>query len=268
MNTSALTRAAAATLATALLAGCATPQHPDPRDPLEGFNRGVYQFNQVVAHLVIRPVAVAYDAVLPDPVQSCVHNIFSNLGDIWAGINSMLQGRGIDAINTWGRFLLNSTMGLGGCLDIGSQTGANKIPNDLGTTLGVWGFGQGPYIELPILGASTLRDSVGLVGYWFGDPLSIQDISNVGLRNTLWGVNFVDTRASLLDVTDTIDRTALDPYSFVRDAYLQRRAAMVRGQKGGESALPNYNDEDDTAAPSKAPEQAPAAPTPGTPAKQ
>ncbi|HEX7748296.1 MAG TPA: VacJ family lipoprotein [Bordetella sp.] len=254
-------RFAAAGLACALMAGCAAPSHPDSRDPWEGFNRGVYNFNDTVDHLMIRPVATLYSTVVPDPVQSCVHNIFSNLGDVWGGINLMLQERGLDAFNMWGRFMLNTTMGLGGCLDIASRTGDPKIPSDFGTTLGVWGLHQGPYLVLPLLGPSSVRDGVGITADWFGNPLALNNIHNVGLRNSLYGLTFVDKRASLLGATNTIDQTALDPYSFVRDAYLQRRAAMVRGNKPNTDALPNYNDEDETAPPAApSPSAAPAAP--------
>ena len=161
----------------------------------------------------------------------------------------------------WGRFMLNTTMGLGGCLDIASRTGDPKIPSDFGTTLGVWGLHQGPYLVLPLLGPSSVRDGVGITADWFGNPLALNNIHNVGLRNSLYGLTFVDKRASLLGATNTIDQTALDPYSFVRDAYLQRRAAMVRGNKPNTDALPNYNDEDETAPPAApSPSAAPAAP--------
>ena len=266
MSTPTLPRLAAAALAIGLMAGCAAPQHPDSRDPLEGLNRGVYKFNDTLDHLIFRPVATVYTTVLPDPVQSCVHNVFSNLGDVWGGVNLMLQERGLDAINMWGRFMLNTTMGLGGCLDIASRTGDPKIPSDFGTTLGVWGIGQGPYLVLPILGPSTLRDGVGTAADFFGDPLSLHDVRNVGLRNSLYGLKFVDTRSSLLGVSNTIDSTALDPYSFVRDAYLQHRAAMVRGRKGGDEALPNYNDDEDDTAPKAAPSAPSPSAAPVTPA--
>ena len=201
--------------------------------------------------MVFKPVAQAYTYVTPQPVRSCVHNIFSNVGDLWSGANSMLQGRGHDFVNTLGRFLFNTTMGVGGCFDVASANGARKIPNDFGTTLGVWGIGQGPYLVLPFFGSSTIRDGVGLAGDFYGRKAtytSISAIDNVPLRNSLWGLSVVDARASLLDATNTIDRVALDPYSFVRDAYLQRRAAMVLGQKvGDESALPNYEDDEDDA---------------------
>ena len=264
MNKNALSRIATIAAAGVLMAGCAAPQNPDPRDPWEGFNRGVYKFNDTVDRAVFKPVAQAYTFVTPQPVRSCVHNIFSNMTDLWSGTNSFLQGRGHDFVNTLGRFLFNTTMGVGGCFDVASANGARKIPNDFGTTLGVWGFGQGPYLVLPIFGSSTVRDGVGLAGDFAGTTygyMGIDSIDNVRLRNSLWGLRLVDTRASLLDATDTVDRVALDPYSFIRDAYLQRRNAMVLGHRvDDESTLPNYEyDEDDAPAAGKAaPAPAPA----------
>lgn len=145
-----------------------------------------------------------------------------------------------------------------------SANGARKIPNDFGTTLGVWGFGQGPYLVLPFFGSSTVRDGAGLVGDFYGTTygyMGVDSIDNVRLRNSLWGLRLVDTRASLLNATDTIDRVALDPYSFIRDAYLQRRNAMVLGHRvEDEGALPNYEDDegDAPAAGKAAPVPAPA----------
>jgi phospholipid-binding lipoprotein MlaA len=255
MNKKAISRIAVAAAAGALMAGCAAPQNPDPRDPWEGFNRGIYKFNDTVDRAVFKPVAQAYTFVTPEPVRSCVHNIFSNVGDLWSGTNSFLQGRGHDFVNTLGRFLFNTTMGVGGCFDVASANGARRIPNDFGTTLGVWGLGQGPYLVLPFFGSSTVRDGAGLVGDYAGTTygyMGVDAIDNVRLRNSLWGLRVVDTRASLLDATDTVDRVALDPYSFVRDAYLQRRAAMVLGHKvDDESSLPNYEDDEDDAAPAE-----------------
>ncbi|MVW72647.1 VacJ family lipoprotein [Bordetella sp. 15P40C-2] len=248
----------------ALTAGCATQGTPNPQDPWEGFNRGVYKFNDTVDRAVFKPVAQAYTYVTPQPVRSCIHNMFSNVGDLWAATNSFLQGRGHDFVNTLGRFLFNTTMGIGGCIDVASANGARKIPNDFGTTLGVWGIGSGPYLVLPFWGPSTVRDSAGLVGDWYGREYTYTSpsaIDDVPLRNSLWGLNIVDTRANLLDTTNTVDRVALDPYSFVRDAYLQRRAAMVRGTASGEDNVPDYSledDEDDTEA------KAPASATPAT----
>ena len=273
MNMPTYARFASALAACALTAGCATPGNPDPRDPWEGFNRGVYKFNDTVDRALLKPVAQAYTYVTPQPVRSCIHNIFSNVGDLWGATNSFLQGRGHDFVNTLGRFLFNTTMGIGGCFDVASANGARKIPNDFGTTLGVWGFGQGPYLVLPILGASSVRDGIGLIGDWQGGIVTYSNpgaIENTRWRNSLWGLDIVDTRASLLDTTDMVDRVALDPYSFVRDAYLQRRAAMVRGTASGEGSLPDYSDDslpdysdddgDDAAAPTSAPASAPAQP--------
>lgn len=260
MNKKALSRIATVAAAGALMAGCAAPQNPDPRDPWEGFNRGVYQFNDTIDRAVFKPVAQAYTFVTPEPVRSCVHNIFSNVSDLWSGTNSFLQGRGHDFVNTLGRFLFNTTMGVGGCFDVASANGARKIPNDFGTTLGVWGFSQGPYLVLPFFGASTVRDGVGLAGDFAGTTygyMGVDAIDNVRLRNSLWGLRIVDTRASLLSTTDTIDRVALDSYSFIRDAYLQRRAAMVLGHRVDESSLPNYED-DEGDAPAAAPVPQPA----------
>ncbi|CAM3869887.1 VacJ family lipoprotein [Bordetella bronchialis] len=247
MKKNTLTRIFAIAAAGAGLAGCATVQNPDPRDPWEGFNRGVYTFNDKVDRAVLRPIAVGYTKVTPQPVQSCIHNIFNNVADIWAAANSMLQGRGVDAINTFGRFLFNTTMGVGGCFDVATANGANRIPNDFGTTLGVWGVGQGPYLVLPFWGSSTIRDTAGLAGDFVGNQwTSVGAIENVPVRNSLYGLWVVDRRASLLDATDTVDRVALDPYSFVRDAYLQRRAAMVLGRKAGDASnLPDYDDDSD-----------------------
>ena len=261
MTMQALSRIASVTFAGALLAGCATSQNPDPRDPWEGFNRGVYKFNDSVDRALFKPVAQAYTYVVPAPARDCVHNMFSNVNDLWAGTNSMLQGRGHDFINTLGRFLFNTTMGVGGCFDVASANGARKIPNDFGVTLGVWGIGSGPYLVLPIYGSSTIRDGAGLAGDWqAGQFVSVGAIDNIRLRNSLWGLQVVDTRASLLEVTDTVDRVALDPYSFVRDAYLQRRAAMVRGDRvDAEGSLPNYEDDEaDTTAPAATPANPPA----------
>jgi phospholipid-binding lipoprotein MlaA len=246
MNKNTLTRMLTLAAAGIGLAGCAV-QNPDPRDPWEGFNRGVYTFNDKVDRAVLRPIAVGYTTVTPQPVQSCIHNIFNNVGDIWGAANSMLQGRGHDFVNTLGRFLFNTTLGVGGCFDVATANGAKRIPNDFGTTLGVWGFGQGPYLVLPLWGSSTVRDGVGLVGDFTGNQwTSVGAIENVPLRNSLYGLEIVDRRASLLDASDTVDRVALDPYSFVRDAYLQRREAMVLGKHAGDADhLPVYDDGDD-----------------------
>ena len=236
-----------------LLVGCAgTQQPPNPEDPWEGMNRGTYAFNDAVDRAVFRPVAELYAFVTPRPVRTCIRNMYLNIGEIWSMINSNLQQRHVDAINTTGRFLLNTTMGLGGCIDVASMQGQPRISNDFGVTLGVWGIPQGPYLVLPFLGASTVRDGVGTGVDFVGNQLdTIGAIPNVRLRNSLWGLEVVVRREALLTVSETVDRTALDPYSFIRDAYLQKRRAQVLGQEDAQE-LPDYEDYGDVEADERA----------------
>lgn len=236
-------------LVVAALTGCAaTKGPPNPADPWEGMNRSVYAFNDTVDRVVFEPVAQLYAFITPRPVRTCIRNMYLNISEIWSAINSSLQQRHVDAINTMGRFMLNTTMGLGGCIDVASDNGQPRIPNDFGITLGVWGIPQGPYLVLPIVGSSSVRDGVGSVGDLLGNQIAtIGEIPNVRLRNSLWGLEVVVRREALLTVTETVDRTALDPYSFIRDAYLQRRAAMVSGTNGADQ-LPDYEDYEDVKA--------------------
>ncbi|GAB2912521.1 MlaA family lipoprotein [Paralcaligenes ginsengisoli] len=232
----------------AIAAGCASVPHPNPNDPWESYNRGMYKFNDTVDKALIKPVASGYAALTPKPVQTCVHNIFNNVWDVWSAFNSFIQGRGHDFVNTLGRVLFNSTMGLGGCIDVASMNGSKRIENDFGVTLGVWGLKPGPYLVLPLLGPSSVRDGVGRAGDVFGGAatyLSIGAIDNIPLRNSLVGMAFIDTRANLLDTDKLVDSVALDRYSFIRDAYLQRRKAMVQGHKVrmNKDNLPNYSDD-------------------------
>lgn len=233
--------------AVALITGCAapagTPANPD--DPWEGSNRAIYQFNDEFDKGILRPVSELYAFVMPQPVRTCIHNMFMNLGEIWSAINSSLQGRHEDAINTWGRFMLNTTLGVGGCIDVASANGAKRIPNDFGVTLGVWGVSPGPYVVLPFIGASSVRDTVGTAAnFTFNQIDIVGSINDVGWRNSIYGVEVVSRREALLDVSKTVDRTALDPYSFIRDAYLQRRKAQVLGEKALVQTLPNYDDDE------------------------
>ncbi len=262
----------------ALLAGCASVKDPTPGDPLESYNRGMFAFNDAVDRNLFTPVAKGYKAVVPSPVRTCVTNIFNNFGDIWSGVNSFLQGRSLDSINTFGRVLFNSTMGIGGCIDVATMNGAPRIQNDFGTTLGVWGLGQGPYFVLPLLGPSTFRDTAGTVGDGFGSAAvyaSPAAIDDVPVRNTVWGVSFVNTRANLLNASDLLNDVALDRYSFLRDAYLQRRQALLnqklgpvvldakdsQGKPARGGSLPEYDDPDAGSAGSAAPASDPNLPS-------
>ncbi|HWK69403.1 VacJ family lipoprotein [Pollutimonas sp. M17] len=244
--------------ATVLATGCATVAHPNPDDPWESYNRSMFAFNDTVDRALLKPIAMGYDQLMPDPAQTCIHNVFSNLGDVWSAINSFLQGRGHDFFNTLGRVLFNSTMGLGGCIDVASMNGAKRIPNDFGVTLGVWGFDSGPYVVLPILGSSSVRDGTATLGTFAAgvSPVTpVFEIDNVPLRNSIIGLYAVDTRASLLDADKLVNEVALDRYSFIRDAYIQRRNAQVNSRRDGaappdysdDGSLPDYSDDVDAA---------------------
>ena len=254
-----ITRIAPALAVAALAAGCASVSNPTPQDPWESYNRSMFQFNETVDQALLKPIASGYEALTPQPARTCIHNIFNNLGDVWSGLNSFLQGRIPDGINTFGRVLFNSTMGLGGCIDVASMNGSRRIVNDLGVTLGVWGFDAGPYVVLPFWGASTVRDgaALGISAVTVSSNTPILEIDNVPVRNSILGLKVVDTRASLLDADELVNDIALDKYSFIRDAYLQRRKALVAGQRvdpnspydaapasGTNGNLPQYDDPD------------------------
>lgn len=233
--------------AAALATGCATVATPNPQDPWERYNRSMYAFNETVDGAFLKPVAGFYSQMMPDPAESCVHNIFNNLADVWSAINSFLQARGVDFANTMGRVLFNSTMGLGGCIDVASMNGAPRIQNDFGVTLGVWGVPAGPYFVMPFMGASNVRDTTAFVGTLVADvsPLSpVLNLSNHPERNIILGTYIIDTRANLLDADRLVDEVALDRYSFIRDAYIQRRNAMVNSRRNnGDASLPDYSDD-------------------------
>lgn len=234
------TRMGLALASGALLAGCTAIPNPTPDDPWESYNRSMYTVNDALDRAILKPIATGYETITPKPVRTCVHNIFNNLSDVWSAINSFIQGRGHDFVNTFGRILFNTTMGLGGCIDVASMNGARRIPNDFGVTLGVWGFGPGPYVVLPLLGPSTARDGIG-TAISLASPISptafIFAIDDVPVRNSIVGLYFIDVRANLLDADKLVDQIALDKYSFIRDAYLQRRRAMVQSRRQGSAAV-------------------------------
>lgn len=207
----------------ALLAGCATQAN---RDPLEGLNRGIYKFNDVTDKAVVKPIAGAYKAVLPSPVRSGVNNFFENLSTLTTMINNLLQFKFSRAMDDAGRFVINSTFGIAGLVDVASKDGVPKHNEDFGQTLGHWGVGTGPYLVLPFAGPSTLRDTAGAtVDIKFFDP--IYRVDHVPTRNSLYLVKVIDMRAQYLPASDLLDEAALDPYAFMRDAYLQRRESQV-----------------------------------------
>ncbi len=216
-------RCAAIVLLLAFLGGCATATNP--RDPLEPFNRGVYQFNETLDKYVVKPVAEGYRFVLPQPVRTTVSNFFSNINDVTVLANNVMQGKFLAALDDFSRIAINSTIGLLGLLDIASEAGILKHEEDFGQTLGVWGLPDGPYIVLPFFGPSSGRDAVGRVGDFYIDVATYVDPTSA--RNWMWGTRIVSRREELLDATTVLDAAALDRYEFLRDAYLQRRRNLI-----------------------------------------
>jgi len=204
------------------VSGCA---HTNPRDPLEQFNRGVYVFNDTLDNIVLKPVATGYRTVTPQFVRTGVRNFFSNLDDITVVINSLLQFKIPQALSDTGRFVLNSTVGLLGFIDVATHLGLEKHNEDFGQTLGYWGIGSGPYLVLPFLGPSSFRDGIGRFFDAYTDV--VWYIDHIRTRNILLGTRVVSNREALLDSEKILDAAALDRYSFIRDAYLQRRRNLV-----------------------------------------
>lgn len=205
--------------------GCATAPGGDPRDPIEGFNRGVFAFNEGLDQAVFKPAATVYRDVTPVLVRRGVGNFLSNLDDAWSFVNNLLQFKGRSAMDNFFRFGVNSTMGLLGIFDVASEMQIERHSEDFGQTLGHWGVGPGPYLVLPFFGPSTFRDAIALPVDMTGDIVSYT--THIPTRNTLRVVNVLDTRAGLLGLSNALDEVALDKYSFSRDAFLQRRRNAV-----------------------------------------
>ncbi len=209
-----------------VLSGCATSQHGHhDSDPFESYNRAMYSFNSTLDKAVIKPVAQGYDTVVPTGISMGVSNFFSNLGDITTIINDLLQFKFQQAWHDTGRFALNTTVGFGGILDVASHAGHKKNNEDFGQTLGSWGVEPGAYVVLPFFGPRTVRDSFGLVGDIYTNPVAHLD--DAGARNALMMTQVIDTRANLLKAEKVLNEAAIDEYYYVRDAYLQRRQNMV-----------------------------------------
>jgi phospholipid-binding lipoprotein MlaA len=216
-------RAAIAGLAAIALTGCATN---DPRDPLEPLNRGIFEFNDKLDRVVIKPVAEAYVAVLPTPVRDGVSNFYGNLYDFWNVVNNLLQGKVGLAFSDVGRIALNTTVGLLGVVDVASRVGLEKNDEDLGQTLGWWGIGHGPYLVLPLIGPSSVRDGTGTLVQVALDPIT-RWTDEESVMWMMWGLRLINTRANLLGASTVLDVAASDPYAFTRDAYFQRRRSQL-----------------------------------------
>lgn len=212
------------------LSACASTTAPQgaasPQDPWEGMNRKVFAFNDRLDRKLLKPAAKAYQSTVPTPVRDAVSNVFGNLGDAWSAINWLLQGQVQRGLEQGARVAWNSTLGLGGMFDVGSHFGLNKHSQDFGQTLGAWGMGLGPYVVLPVLGPSSVRDMAAL-------PLNRMVSSNLltdeaSTRSLITLLEVVSVRAGLLGAEKVVEGIALDKYTFLRDAYLQRRGAKPR----------------------------------------
>lgn len=246
------------TLAAVLLAlqltGCASGPQAHPSDPLEPWNRGVYKFNDAVDRAVLKPVAQTYQESVPEMLRKGIGNFFANLEDAWTTVNSVLQFKGQAAAESFTRFWVNSFMGLGGVLDVASEMRIPRHNEDFGQTLGYWGVGSGPYLVLPLLGPSTVRDTAALPAEWRGDLVTY--IEDIPTRNTLIATRVVHKRAGLLKQEKLMEEAALDRYSFLRDAYLQYRRNLVY-----DGDPPDDPQEEEWRDSEPAPAQTPAAPS-------
>jgi phospholipid-binding lipoprotein MlaA len=210
-------------LAVGLLSGCASSGNP--KDPIEGFNRAMFAFNEGLDTAIIKPVATGYDSVLPAPIRTGVTNFFSNIEDLFIGVNNLLQGKLPQAFSDLGRVAINTTVGLLGVIDFATDAGLEKHEEDFGQTFGRWGVGNGAYVVIPLFGPRTARDTVGLVLDVAADP--VRDHKPRGTRNAAVVLRLVNQRANLLPADKVVEEAALDKYSYVRDAYLQRRRNLI-----------------------------------------
>jgi phospholipid-binding lipoprotein MlaA len=225
-------RLPALSLALLALIGCASQPltKRDPRDPFERMNRATYKFNDKLDKAVARPVVHTYRNVTPQFVQTGVSNFFSNLNYSVVVVNDLLQGRLKVFAKDTGRLVMNTTIGIGGLLDPASSVGLDKNENDFGQTLGRWGVKPGPYLMLPILGPSDVRDGFAKIPNTYSSPMAY--INNNTVYYSLYGAYIVDTRASLVPEEAALD-SAYDPYAFLRNAYLQRRQFLISGEGSG-----------------------------------
>ena len=206
--------------------GAIAEEYDNPRDPWEGYNRGMFAINETLDMVVAKPIAKAYEFIFPEPIRILVTNVFSNLSDVVIGINDLLQGRGEQAVNDFGRVVINTTLGFGGLFDVAGNAGWYKNANDFGVTFGRWGAPSGPYFVLPILGPSNIRDTFGWAANIAASPLSIV-VTDPTAFWTAWGVNYVNTRANLFPAEKIIEDAATDKYSYLRDAFMQNRLNLI-----------------------------------------
>ncbi|MEO8674130.1 MAG: VacJ family lipoprotein [Casimicrobiaceae bacterium] len=212
-----------AATALALLAGCAAT--PSKVDPLEPMNRALYKVHDVLDTNIVKPVAEGYVSVVPKFMRTGFANVFNNIDDLFSAVNGLLQGKPDKAGNDLGRVLINTFFGMGGLIDIASDAGIERGNEDFGQTFAVWGFPRGPYLFIPLFGPTTARDGAGVIVRIAVGPVGY--INDVALRNSIYGVGYVDIRSQVLDSGSIVDTAALDRYIFIRNAYLQRRRYQI-----------------------------------------
>ena len=228
---------------TAFLVGCASIPagvERSPQDPWEPFNRSIFEFNEGLDAYVLKPVVAGYRFVLPEFVREGIYNFFSNYSDIYTALYNLLQGKPSYAFNDFMRVVVNTTMGLGGLLDLATPGGLEKHKEDWGQTFGVWGVPAGPYVVLPFFGPSSVRDTFGTVADLESDYL-FRLLPDVALRNSITGLRVVNARNTYYEAGDLLDGAAIDKYSFMRDAYIQRRQYQINeGRDDEEPTMPVY----------------------------
>ncbi len=211
-------------------AGCATEEHPyNPNDPLESMNRITFQFNRKVDKYFLKPAAQGYQLITPWPVREGVTNFFSNMGEVPTMANDLLQGQITMSYVSFWRFLVNTTVGIGGLIDVASKMGLPKHYNDLGITFAKWGMTSSAYLVIPFIGPSSIRDALAIYPNYYFFTLW-PHIDNIRVRNSLFALDVINLRASLLDSEDVMKQAALDPYVFIRNAYMQKRASLIAGK--------------------------------------
>ena len=232
-----------------ILFSCFISAEENPKDPYEGFNRGVYTFNDTIDGAILKPIAMGYNYVTPDVAKKGINNFYNNITDFITAVNSFLQLDFEQGMTDSGRVIVNTTIGMLGFIDVASTNVNNyteRNKQDFGTTLARYGWRDSAYLVLPFFGPSTFRDGTGLaVDGLFIDPIGY--INNVRLRNALYIGKIINTRAQLLDATNLMDDASIDPYAFQRDSWLQMRKAQIEGKEQiNYDEYLDYLSEDDT----------------------
>ncbi|PIT75970.1 ABC transporter [Limnohabitans sp. JirII-29] len=234
-------RALVCASALVFLGGCATGPNANPKDPLEPMNRSITRFNDSLDDNVLKPVATGYRDVTPELVQKGVRNVFNNLSDMWSTVNSGLQLKGRDTAESFMRVVVNTVFGVYGIFDVATEIKLQRHLEDFGQTLGYWGVPNGPYLVLPLLGPSTVRDTAGLPFDTSAD--AVRQVEHIPTRNSAMALRIVEKRASLLNAGNLLEEASLDKYSFTRDAYLQYRRSQIYDGNPPDEDEPDYSAE-------------------------